>query len=531
MRMTDKIRRMAAGSKIVAMVLVIAAGACDVRGRPSPDAASSASAAAAPPDTIVRRVIRRVGSPSAIQRVTGVITARRAAAPLDSVLAVRILDVRGDELPGAQVDWRLETAAPGARLTVENERTDSTGVSYARFLVGRTAEPQVVVAEASGVGAIEFRVQVPAATVRLEAPATLWSGEDAVVSATLRDSAGTELDGGRLQWATTDSSALRLAPSDSQRVVVTAALAGRAEVWAWSGNARGTIPIVVRPVLDLAVVALDDAAPQVRASISSPASVALAESGGRFRSRVGTSDDAEISIDVDPTETARYHPARLRVVRPRDLQDLRVVLVPRRWRIDAGTHAGQEVPIDADAALSPVAGRAPFWRMAPVSGRGPKTLLGWHAARLPIAIAFDRTQSAAPITPTDSAAFWDIARVLEADLGMRFFRPATVDDPDAVRVEVRPGSSEGHTFTSSTGDGDVNDGTLLFRAPSTLRDPHVVTHELVHLLGFGHSVSWPSVGVPAGGKENRLTPHDVAYIQLAMRLRRSGMTIGFPRRP
>jgi hypothetical protein len=98
-------------------------------------------------------------------------------------------------------------------------------------------------------------------------------------------------------------------------------------------------------------------------------------------------------------------------------------------------------------------------------------------------------------------------------------------------VEIRAGGSEGHTFTSSTGEGDVNDGTLLFRAPSTLRDPHVVTHELAHLLGFGHSVSWPSIGVPAGGREPRLTPHDVAYMQLAMRLRGSGMTIGFPRRP
>jgi hypothetical protein len=169
--------------------------------------------------------------------------------------------------------------------------------------------------------------------------------------------------------------------------------------------------------------------------------------------------------------------------------------------------------------------------MAPVSGRGPKTLLGWHPARLPIAIAFDRDQSSSPITAPDSVAFWDIARVLEADLGMRLFRPAGVDDPDAVRVEVRPGTSEGHTFTSSTGDGDVNDGTLLFRAPSTLRDPHVVTHELLHLLGFGHSVSWPSVAVPARGTEARLTPHDVAYVQLAIRLRRAGMTIGFPRRP
>jgi hypothetical protein len=514
-----------------AAALALVAQACDA---PRPAASASPSAVAsdsAAPDTAVRRVVRYVGSPSAIQRVTGPIAARRAGEMLDSVLAVRVLDVRGDEHAGASVEWRLRTEAPGARLIVDNAVTDSLGVSRARFLIGRSANAQTVTAEVVGVGVLEFSVTVPVAGVRVEAPATLWSGEEASVSALLHDSAGTPLDGGYVQWATTDSSALRLAASNSPRVQLTAMLAGSAEVWAWSGNMRGRASVAVRPVIDLTVSSPHEASPRVDARVSAPQSDALVASNGRFRARVDGTPAAEVHIDIDPADSGRYHPARIRVVQPRDLQALRVVLVPRRWRIDAGRHAGQELPIDAHAALMPVGGRAPFWRMAPVSGRGPKTLLGWHESRLPIPIAFDRAASAASITAVDSTAFWDIARTLEADLGMRLFRPAHIDDADAVGVEVRASTSEGHTFTSSTGEGDVNHGTLLFRAASTLRDPHVVTHELVHLLGFGHSVSWPTVAVPRDGAESRLTPQDVAYMQLAIRLRRSGMTIGFPRRP
>jgi hypothetical protein len=68
--------------------------------------------------------------------------------------------------------------------------------------------------------------------------------------------------------------------------------------------------------------------------------------------------------------------------------------------------------------------------------------------------------------------------------------------------------------------GDARDGVLVFHEAATLRNPHVVAHELAHLLGFGHSSWWATISEPVGGREPRLTPQDVAYMQLAMRLRR-----------
>src|SRR5688572_9954615 len=127
-----------------ALLALLVAPACDASHTPPARSADRASTTATSSDTVVRRVVRYVTSASAIQRVTGAVSARRAGETLDSVLAIRILDVRGDELAGVRVDWRLRAPVPGARLTVENEVTDSAGVSRARFRTGSSASAQVV---------------------------------------------------------------------------------------------------------------------------------------------------------------------------------------------------------------------------------------------------------------------------------------------------------------------------------------------------------------------------------------------------
>jgi hypothetical protein len=101
-----------------------------------------------------------------------------------------------------------------------------------------------------------------------------------------------------------------------------------------------------------------------------------------------------------------------------------------------------------------------------------------------------------------------------------------------VTVEVAGGSMEGHTFVTWNEGGDIYDGVLMFQRASTLRGAHVVTHELLHLLGFGHATSFRSVSRAGAFFELSLTPEDVAYAQVAMRLRRlqgqSGARPGLP---
>jgi len=222
--------------------------------------------------------------------------------------------------------------------------------------------------------------------------------------------------------------------------------------------------------------------------------------------------------------TAAYHHVLVGVTAQRELQRLVIALVPTAWRIDAGSYAGRVIPIDAERAMLRTGRNAPFWRLVPLSGSGPRKLLGWRQSDLPLRIAFDRGRSNEPITAEDSIQFFATAAQMERDLGAVLFVPAEMrgdtNRVNLVGVEISAQEFAGHTFVSWGQPGDASDGVLLFRRASTLRDPHVVTHELLHLLGFGHASTWPTVSQPIGGTFQRLTPEDVAYAQVAMRLRR-----------
>src|SRR5438552_12273843 len=92
----------------VALLLCIATLACAPPRPPAPPRSRPGSAVVPARADTYRRVIVHVGrSPSAIQRVNGALTVRRPLVPLDSTLAVRILDQRGGHLRGARVEWSV----------------------------------------------------------------------------------------------------------------------------------------------------------------------------------------------------------------------------------------------------------------------------------------------------------------------------------------------------------------------------------------------------------------------------------------
>lgn len=489
------------------------------------------------PDTVVRRVVRVPRRPAAMQRVTGVVDARRALVPLDSPLAIRVLDGRGAALPGVRAQWSLGAAGEGARLQVLGEVTDSLGESRAVFTPGRTANEQRVAAAVPGVGRIDFAFLVPVARVEIEPDrGTLWTGDALVAGVSLQDVAGTPLTGGAVSWAVSDSTVLRATPVDSTHARVTGGLAGSADLVGWIGLASGRSRFVVHPVTTGTFETLDGGpVPPLHLEVRSGEwrdTPVVADAA--FTTRVPPRASTEVDFHATPSDPGRYHPVHVRVLSPRDLHVVNVALIPTTWRIEAGTYRGREVPIQAAAALRRVGGRAPFWRIAPVSGRGPKTLLGWRSADLPVRIAFNRPASGGRIDAADSAAFWAVARRMEEDLGARFFEPATLDGAErgVVPVEIREQMAEGHTFVAWSQAGDAHDAVLLFRSSTALRDPHVATHELLHLLGFGHATAWPTVARPVGGREPRLTPEDVAHVHVALRLReqqaRTGARPGLP---
>jgi hypothetical protein len=182
------------------------------------------------------------------------------------------------------------------------------------------------------------------------------------------------------------------------------------------------------------------------------------------------------------------------------------------WTIRGGSYAGVTVRIDPRAA-----GRdGRFWRIS--RGHGASRIVGWSPSRLPVAVAFHR---ASAISMADSSAFWSIVRELESDVGLRLFNPAVLEavgDPeDVIVVAVRPGSrSEGLTLVTWDGFGSLYDARVFLRSRSAFHDRRIVTHEMMHALGFGHTSAWASVMTPSYDQVARVTVHDVAYVQAAI---------------
>lgn len=188
------------------------------------------------------------------------------------------------------------------------------------------------------------------------------------------------------------------------------------------------------------------------------------------------------------------------------------------WAIRAGSYQGDTVRLDLDLATRR---KSAFLRVS--RPKSSARYVGWNPSRLPASVAFKPNRG---ITPEDSVAFWAIVNRMESDIGMRLFKPSTLDrdaDPeDIIVVDVKSMANDaGMTLVTWSATGGVYDARVNLRSPATLHNPRVVAHELMHALGFGHTSAWISIMNPSPWGPITLTREDVAYTQYAFESRAS----------
>jgi hypothetical protein len=265
---------------------------------------------------------------------------------------------------------------------------------------------------------------------------------------------------------------------------------------------------------------------------------AVVDAGGRFGIALPARLPDSLTVIVDAAGGARrtHHPSLARLARRETEREHGFVLVPRTWTVQAGHFAGQRVDISPGLARRPVCpGCSSFWVQMP--GRHtPVIYQGWPSSRFPLRMAFERAVSQPAGAAPDSAAFWRAAARVESSLGRDLFRPVPFgqtlprwpeDDPsDVVLVHVDRSIPMAGLTTMVGKRGNVEYAALaLQRASAALAPggPELVAHELMHVLGVGHTCAWWSVMADVarcpGQRADAPTPEDVAYTQLLYRVR------------
>jgi hypothetical protein len=197
-----------------------------------------------------------------------------------------------------------------------------------------------------------------------------------------------------------------------------------------------------------------------------------------------------------------------------------MVLVPRQWTIERGEQPRRTVAISPSRAIARVSGSLAFWRLTrPAPFR---RAVAWATDSFPIAVSI-RASPRIDLSPSDSARFWETVARFETVIGRHLLRPAArgraLDGRDNIELTIDPALPEvAETFVTYDQRGRIFDATIAFQSRSVIAEPGIVMHELMHVLGFGHTGSWRSLMSPV---EDLVAPsdEDLAYAQLFLRLR------------
>ncbi len=239
-----------------------------------------------------------------------------------------------------------------------------------------------------------------------------------------------------------------------------------------------------------------------------------------------------VRVVVDAAGARVFHPSVASLGRGEWHEEVRMVLLPRRWTIRAGTHAGQTVEVSATRGFAPTCRGCTsgfFRRGVPARVGARSTVPAWRPGSFPLRVAFDHEYTSEAISGRDSAAFWSDVAELERDLGEHLFRPARFSEADPVEdapedlvlVWVERGLRSAGLGSVAYSGGDIGYGSVRFddaMAFTRPGAPGLIAHEMVHTLGIGHTCAWHSVVADVARCPERrapsATPEDAAYVQV-----------------
>lgn len=231
------------------------------------------------------------------------------------------------------------------------------------------------------------------------------------------------------------------------------------------------------------------------------------------------------------------------LVRPLAGQVVNVILLPREIAIPScSAYAGQIVPINLDAAFRSIPGStSAFFDRVPAISGDRVVVASWNLPSIPIAFS-DTGVASKRISAEDSLEIISALATLTQYTCQRFHITSVAQaTASGVIIHKDPAFAAlgAHSMALPALRGDYARADVVVRTlvptHTTVRDStrRTVMHEFMHVLGFGHTCSWPTVmttGTVCNDSLRAMVPsrEDVAHffaMQYVRRAERESATV------
>jgi uncharacterized protein YjdB len=472
-------------------------------------------------------------SPVATVQITGVsITPLVTGQTVQLVVVLK--DASGNVLTGRSVTWSTSNAA----VASVSSSGLVTGVTTGTATITATSEARVGSVPVTVVGPNGTSVSVT------PAPMLVAIGGTATLTVVARDQTGATIPGQAFTFRSSDETIATVTATG----VVNGIRAGVVTLTATAQGVSGsTVGTVVAPTVLTGTVLTADGGPPAGLRFSAQTGTgagvqsfsATISAAGAFSlsAPLGPLPSDSVDLIVDVVTGARtYRPVAARVLPSRAAAvSARPLLIPRVSSFTSTTYGATSATVSLQQAFTRVCTDDTNANCNSFFPQVWKSIVPlWAEGDLPVPLAFNYTATTSAITSADSIALWSVIHQMEADVGRTLFRPATFKDltpPDAngfsqkaVLVWVDNTLTGFSGYTNWIWDGSQNMLAAKTRVTNVtlLGNRSLMTHELLHALGFHHTCAWPTVmGGYGCSSASGATKADVAAFHLGYAARRT----------